>query len=83
VIASIRLLKDSNGRYVWTDGFADAAPTLLGRPVIEQNDIRTNLGAGTNASEIYFGDLSYYLIGDRQEIGVETTTVNAGAFEDH
>jgi HK97 family phage major capsid protein len=80
---AIRLLKDSNGRYIWTDGFADAAPTLLGRPVVEQNDIPTNLGAGTNESEIFFGDLSYYLIGDREEIGVETTTTGAGAFENH
>lgn len=83
VISLIRLLKDTNGRYVWTDGFADAAPTLLGRPVVEQNDIPTNLGAGTNESEIFLGDLSYYLIGDREEIGVETTTVGAGAFENH
>lgn len=79
----IRLLKDTTGRYLWTDGFADAAPTLLGRPVIEQNDIPTNLGAGTNETEVFFGDLSYYLIGDREDIGVETTTTGAGAFENH
>ena len=83
IIKLVRSLKDLNGRYLWTDGLADAAPTILGRPVLEQNDIPTNLGAGTDESEIFIGDLSYYLIGDREQIGVETTTEGAGAFETH
>jgi HK97 family phage major capsid protein len=57
--------------------------TLLGRPVRDINDLPTNLGAGTNESQINFGDLNQYLTGDREEIGVETTTVGAGAFENH
>ncbi len=76
-------LKDSQNRYLWADGLAGAPNTLLGRPVLEQNDIPTNLGAGSDESEIWFGDLSYYLIGDREEMGVETTTQGAGAFENH
>ncbi len=83
IIKLVRLLKDSQGRYLWTDGLGDAPATLLGRPVLEQNDIPTNLGGGTNESEIWFGDLSYYLVGDRQEMGIETTTEGAGAFEKH
>lgn len=83
VIKLVRLLKDSNNRYLWTDGMNDAPATLLGRPVLEQNDIPVNLGVGTNESEIWFGDLSYYLIGDRQTIEVESTTEGAGAFENH
>ena len=83
VIRLIRLLKDSNGRYLWTDGFQDAPATILGRPVVEENDIPTNLGAGTNESEIFFGDLAYYLIGDRQEMTIESTTEGAGTFENH
>lgn len=51
--------------------------------MIEQNDIPTNLGAGTDESEVFFGDLSHYLIGDREEMGVEFTTTGAGAFEYH
>ena len=83
--ATLRGEKDggATGGYVWTERLADAAPTILGRPVIEINDLPTNLGAGTDESEIYFGDFSYYLIGDREEMGVETTTVGAGAFENH
>lgn len=83
IVRLVRLLKDSQGRYLWADGFSDAPSTILGRPVIEQNDIPTNLGAGTNESEVYFGDLAYYLIGDRQEMIIESTTEGAGAFENH
>lgn len=83
-IAAIRTLKyAADSRYVWTDGLENATPTILGRPVIEQNDIPTNLGVGTNETEIFFGDLSFYLIGDREEMGVESTTVGAGAFKKH
>lgn len=83
VIASVRKLVDGQGRYLWTDGLNDAPASILGRPVLEQNDIPTNLGAGTDESEIFFGDLSYYAIGDRQSMAVETTTEGAGAFENH
>jgi len=83
IIRLVRLLKDSQNRYLWTDGFQEAPATILGRPVVEQNDIPTNLGAGTNESEIWFGDLAYYLIGDRQEMTIESTTEGAGTFENH
>lgn len=83
IIAKLRLLKDTTGRYLWADSFNEAPNTLMGRPVLEQNDIPINLGVGTNESEIIFGDLSAYLLGDREELGVETTTVGAGAFERH
>lgn len=83
IVKLIRLLKDTNGRYLWTDGLTDAPATILGRPVLEQNDIPTNLGVGTNESEIWLGDLSFYLIGDRQSMEVESTTQGAGTFEKH
>lgn len=83
IIRLVRLLKDSQNRYLWTDGFQEAPATIMGRPVLEQNDIPTNLGAGTNESEIFFGDLAYYLIGDRQEMTIESTTEGAGTFENH
>lgn len=83
IIASVRKLVDLQGRYLWTDGLGDAPATILGRPVLEQNDIPTNLGGGGDESEIYLGDLSKYVIGDREQMGVETTTQGAGAFEYH
>lgn len=90
VAAKIRKLKDSSGRYLWSDNFitggllTDASyPTILGRPVLIQNDIPVNLGAGTNASEIYFGDLSFYLIGDRDQIFSEVSTQEGTSFAQH
>jgi len=79
----VRLLKDLNNRYLWTDGLNEAPATILGRPVLEQNDIPVDLGGGSDESEIWFGDLSYYLIGDRQTMEVESTTQGAGTFEYH
>lgn len=79
----VRGLKDLNGRYLWTDGLAEAGATLMGRPVVEQNDIPTNLGGSTDESEIFIGDLSFYVIGDRQTVEVESTTQGAGTFEKH
>lgn len=83
IVRLVRTLKDTNGRYLWADGFTDAPASILGRPVAEQNDIPTNLGGGTNESEIWFGDLSFYLIGDREEMTIESTTEGAGTFENH
>jgi HK97 family phage major capsid protein len=84
IIEKLDKLKDTTGRYLWNDGITNGgAATLMGKPVLEMPDIPTNLGAGTNESEIYFGNLETYLIGDREEIGVDTTTVGAGAFENH
>ena len=65
------------------DGLNDAPATILGRPVLEQNDIPTNLGAGTDESEVFLGDLSYYLIGDRQSMETETSTEAGDAFVNH
>ncbi len=88
--ALVRKLKDSSGRYLWADTFegngllASASnPTILGRPVLTQNDIPTNLGAGTNESEIWFGDLSFYAIGDREQIFSEVSTQEGTSFAQH
>ncbi len=88
VLSTIRKLKDSNGQYLYSDGYGQAfvtpggTPNLMGMPVLVQNDIPTNLGAGS-ASEIYFGDLSYYLIGDREQIFSEISTQEGTSFSSH
>ena len=86
----VRKLKDSSGRYLWADTFEGNGllangnnPTLLGRPVLTQNDIPVNLGAGTNESEIWFGDLSFYAIGDREQVFSEVSTQEGTSFEKH
>jgi HK97 family phage major capsid protein len=90
VASKVRKLKDSSGRYLWADTFegngllASASnPTILGRPVLIQDDIPTNLGTGTNESEIWFGDCSYYAIGDREQIFSEVSTQEGSSFEKH
>ncbi len=86
----VRKLKDSSGRYLWSDTFengglrsAASYPTLLGRPVVTQNDLPVNLGAGTNESEIHFIDFSYYVIGDREGISSEVSTQEGTSFQKH
>ena len=72
-------LKDSNGRYLWQDSIAaGTGSTLLGRPVVFNNDIPTNLGAGAE-TEIWFYVPTNYIIGDRGGLRVDTGT-NADDF---
>lgn len=78
-ISNLMKLKDTSGNYIWRDGgrLQDGATrrlpaTLLGYPVEEQNDI--------DPKTIYFGDWSYYVIGDRQQVVVETTREGGDAW---
>ena len=89
-LAKVRKLKDSSGRYLWADSFEGnglLAPggngTLLGKPVLVQNDIPTNLGDDTDESEVWVGDLSYYVIGDRETIFSEVSTQEGDSFSKH
>lgn len=77
----LRTVKDSNNNYIWRDGGAAASntgetkrlpDTLYGYPFYEQNDL--------NQEELYFGDWTYYIIGDRQAISVRTTTEGGDAW---
>lgn len=75
-----RTLKDNNNNYIWRDsaqgrmsGQTERLPdTLYGYPFYEQNDLAQ--------SELYFGDWSNYIIGDRQAITVQTTTEGGDAW---
>jgi HK97 family phage major capsid protein len=86
VTAKIRKLKESTtGNYLWVPGLAGAPGMILGRPVVEQNDIPTNLGSGSPAteSEIWFGDWQFYYLGENETMGVETTTEGGDAWSKH
>jgi len=86
VIAKIRKLKEAvTGQYLWVPGLAGAPATILGRPVLEQNDIPTNLGGASPAveSEIWFGDPKFYYVGDGESMSIEATTVGGDAFASH
>lgn len=74
----VRQLKDSQGRYVFENAISGTDfPTLLGRPVYEQDDLE--------ASSIFFGDPQGYWIADREGISVrvsdEATVGGQSAFE--
>ncbi|SIS11437.1 phage major capsid protein [Williamsia sterculiae] len=74
-------LRDTQGRPIWRDGLANGnPPTLLGRPVYIVDEIPSNLGAGTNATELWFGTFGQnYIIGDRQGLSIDYGT-NANDF---
>ena len=62
--ATVRKLKDPDGRYLWAPGIAGEASTILGYPVTEIEDM-TDIGE--NQPAIAFGDFRRaYLIADRQ-----------------
>jgi HK97 family phage major capsid protein len=63
----IKRIKDENGMPIFnvTDN------TLFGKPLIETEDIPSNLGTSGNETEIWFADLSYYWIKDGVEMIAE------------
>lgn len=71
-MTTVRTLKDTNGRYLF-DGTltAEGLPTVLGRPVLEHN----NLGV----KSIFLGDLSKYYIADRMGMQMQATDVGTVA----
>lgn len=73
-IREMRLLKDSNGRYLWQDAVAPGQPaTFHGYPVRTMNTVPQ----GT----IYFGDWKRgYWIGDRKQMSVKVTQDSETAF---
>ncbi len=75
-----RNLKDTANNYIWRDGSmgrmsgqTEKLPDMLyGYPFYEQNDLAQ--------TELYFGDWSKYIIGDRQQLEVRTTTEGGDAW---
>lgn len=66
----IHSLADTAGRPLFQPG--QSLDELFGRPLIVSEDIPSNLGAGTNETEIYFGDLFNYWIKDGSDIEMAT-----------
>lgn len=63
-VASVRKLKDADGRYLWRPGMNGEGQTIFGYPVTELEDM-PDIGTGNAA--IAFGDFRRgYLIVDRQ-----------------
>lgn len=67
-VKAIRKLKDGDGQYLWAPGFAGEPATILGRPLIKNDDMPA-MTAGLKP--IIVGDFSYFWIFDRQEMSLQ------------
>lgn len=86
VVRLCRLMKDGQGRYLFVDGdITKGTPaTFNGYRVVELSNVfPENLGAGTNETEIIFGNMNNYYIFDRKEMGSEINTQSDTAFKNH
>lgn len=70
-VKAVMNILDDNKRPI----FDPTNNTLLGRPLVETEDIPSNLGSSANATEIYFGDMSYYYIKDGEDMFMETDKI--------
>lgn len=66
-------LKDNQDRPIFQPGMP--LDELFRKPLLESVDIPENLGVGTDATEIYFGDPYYYWIKDGQSIAMASQDV--------
>lgn len=70
-VALLDQIKDSNGRPIYLPGFNGLSDQnaetgrLLNRPLYVVDEIPTNLGSGTNETELWFALFSNYWIGNR------------------
>lgn len=85
ILGKVARLRDGNGNRMFAEAFNSGTdvPTLLARPVLVQDDIPTNLGVGTNESEIYFGDMKYYVVGDTEQTFSESSIHEGESFARH
>lgn len=67
-------LRDGNGN----KAFPEVAEGRLGiYPIGVTTSVPDNLGAGTNQSEIYFGDFAQFMIGDTERVAIAASDVAA------
>ena len=66
-------LRDANGNLIFPEIRAEN-PTLYSFPVLLSNNIPTNLGGGSNETEVYLVDASEVVFGEVQQIDVAVST---------
>ncbi|MDP2129986.1 MAG: phage major capsid protein [Erythrobacter sp.] len=70
-------LRDGNGN----KAFPEIAEGRLGMyPIGVTTSVPDNLGAGTNESEIYFGDFAQFMIGDTEQVAIAAS--DTAAYDD-
>ncbi|MEG8040494.1 phage major capsid protein [Sphingomonas sp. LR60] len=71
-------ITDGNGN----KAFPEVAEGRFGTyPIFETTSVPDNLGAGTNESEVYFGDFEQFLIGDTQQVTLAAS--DSAAYDDN
>lgn len=70
----LETLRDGNGNLAFP---SVENGTLYGYPIGVTTSVPENLGAGTNESELYFGDFSQFLIGDTMSVTLAASDVAA------
>src|SRR5215203_814571 len=68
-------VRDGNNNPIWRDGLTEDSPTrVLGRPVVEVDEIPATLGAGSDETEIWYIDPSFYYLGTGEAMRVDWGT---------
>lgn len=86
IAESLRELKDGHGRYLWSDGQTIAGggsmvvPTIGGKPVSYSTQIPITNRPSSDETYTVGGNWANFLIGDGENIRVESTTEGGGSF---
>lgn len=87
-VRQAKLFKDNQGRYLWSNGDVQKGtpPTFNGYPVYEFTALfpeNLTVNAKATCSEMVFGNLEYYYLFDKGEMGSEINTQSDQAFKNH
>jgi HK97 family phage major capsid protein len=69
-------IRDGNGNFAFPE--VNASMTLRGKPIRCTTQIPTNLGGGTNESEIYLVEFSQFIVGE--STGMEVSVADGAAY---
>jgi HK97 family phage major capsid protein len=68
-------VRDGNNNPIWRDGLVEGSPNrVLSRPVIEVDEIPATLGTGSDQTEIWYIDPSFYYLGTGEAMRVDWGT---------
>ena len=87
-VRQAKLFKDTQGRYLWTNGDVQAGvpAKFNGYPVQEFTALfpeNLTVNAKATCSEMVFGNLEYFYLFDKMEMGSEMNTQSDQAFKNH
>jgi len=69
----LKYVRDGNGNKAYPS-MSDANPTWDGIPVLVSEQVPSNLGVGTNESEIYLQDFGHFLVGIARALQMTSST---------